>query len=141
EHAGGEHGRREARAFLVGPVDHLDRIARPEAEIVEAPHHLQRAEHAEHAVITPAGRLGIEMAADHHRRQRRVTPLATGEHVAHGVDLHGHAGILAPALEQASALAILLGQRLTVAAAAHAGSDLRDLVDRLPEAIAINAQI
>ena len=132
---------REARALLVGPVDHLDRIFRPDAEIVEGADHLERAEHAEHAVIAAAGRLGVEMAADHHRRQRRVGALAAGEHGAHAVDVDRHAGGLAPALEQPAALAVLVGQRLAVAAAAHARADLGDLVDRVPEPVAVDPEI
>ena len=104
EDARGEHGRGEAGAFLVGPVDHHDRVARLDAEVVEGADQLEPAEHAEHAVIAPAGRLGVEMAADLDRRQARVGALAAREHGAHRIDADGQARRLAPALEQRAAL-------------------------------------
>ena len=52
EHARRQHGRREARAFLVGPVGDDDRMLGLDAEIVERADDFQPAEHAEHAVDT-----------------------------------------------------------------------------------------
>src|SRR5262249_25447157 len=102
---------------------------------------LEPAEDAEDAVIAPAGRLGVEMAADQHRRQAVVRALAAREHGAHRVDAERQSGILAPTLAQEPALAIGIGQGLPVAAAAHAGPDLGDFVDRPPQALAIDAEI
>ena len=109
EDARGEHGGREAGALLVGPVGDDDGMPRLYSEVVEGADHFQPAEHAEHAVILAAGGLGVEMRADIDGRQARVRALAAGEHGAHFVDAHGQAGILAPALEQVAALAVLVG--------------------------------
>src|SRR5690606_41593407 len=45
---------------------------------------LQRGQHAEHAVEAPARRLGVEMAADQHRRQV-LRPRPRGEDVAEAI--------------------------------------------------------
>ncbi len=50
EHARGDHGRGEARAFLVGPHRDLDRRLGLVAEIVEAAHHFEPGQHAIDAV-------------------------------------------------------------------------------------------
>ena len=67
EHAGedarGEHGRRKARAFFVGPVDDLDRRIGLVAGVVQRAHRFERGQDAEHAVEFAAGRLGVEMRA------------------------------------------------------------------------------
>src|SRR5262249_27582196 len=60
--------RGEARAFLVGPIDHLDRRMGLVARLNQRPQRLQRSEDAEHAIEFAAGRLGIEMAAHCDRR-------------------------------------------------------------------------
>ena len=96
EDAGGEHGGGEARPLLVGPVDHDDRPARLDAEIVEGAHEFEAGQHAEHAVIAAAGRLGVEVAADIDRIEFRVGAFAAGEHGAHLVEAHGQARVLAP---------------------------------------------
>ena len=141
EDAGGQHRRGEARAFLVGPVDHLDRVAGADAEIVEGAHHLQRAEHAERTVELAAGRLGVEMAAHQDRRQRRIAPWAAGEHVAHGVDADGAAGGLAPAGEEVTRLPVEIRQRQPVAAALRRRADRRHLHQAVPQAQAVDAEI
>jgi hypothetical protein len=76
EHAGGQHGRGEARAFLVGPVGDHDRVLGLDAEIVERAHDFEAAEHAEHAVILAAGRLGVEVRADIDGQRIRIGALA-----------------------------------------------------------------
>ena len=42
-----------------------------DAGLVQCAHHLQAGEHAEHAIEPPAGRHGVEMAAEGDRRARR----------------------------------------------------------------------
>lgn len=73
------HRRREARAFLVGPVDDADRRFGLDAGIVERADHFQRAERPQDAVILPAGRLGVEMRADADGQLRHVAALAQAE--------------------------------------------------------------
>ena len=85
---GGHHRRREARAFLVGPVDDADRRFGFDPGVVQRAHHFQRAERAEHAVILAAGRLGVEMRADADGRLRHVASLAQAEHASRA---HRHA--------------------------------------------------
>src|SRR5262249_56635994 len=72
EHAGPHHWRREARALLVGPADHLDGCLGLVVEIVEGTDHLEACEHAVDAVKAAAGRLRVEMAAGEDGRQLGV---------------------------------------------------------------------
>ena len=141
EHAGGEHRRREAGAFLVGPVGDDNRVLRLDTEIVEAADHLQPAEDAQHAVIAAARRLRVEMGAHIDGQGIGVGALALREHSAHGVHGDGHAGFLAPFLEEVPCLAVIVGQRLPVVAAGDAGADLGHLVNGIPEAVRIDPQI
>jgi hypothetical protein len=69
KHARGHHGRGEARAFLVGPVGDDDGMLRLDVEIVQRAHDFETRQHAEHAVIFAAGRLGVEMRADIDRKR------------------------------------------------------------------------
>jgi hypothetical protein len=61
--------------------------------------------------------------------------------IAHGINAHGHAGRLAPALEQVAPLAVGIGQRLAVVAPGDAGADLGHLHQAVPKAIGIDAQV
>ena len=72
EHPRADHRRRKARALLVGPGDDLDRRLGLVAEIVQGAHEFEPGHHAIGAVELAAGRLGVEMAAGHDRRQARV---------------------------------------------------------------------
>jgi hypothetical protein len=141
EDAGGEHGGGEAGAFFVRPVGDDDRMSRLDAEIVHRAHDLKAGEHAEHAVIFATGRLGVEMRADIDGQRIRVGAGARHEHVAHRVDAHREARIVAPGLEQAAALRIGVGQRLAVVAAGNAGADLRHLHKTVPQAVAVDAHV
>ena len=136
-----QHGWRVAGAFLVGPVGDDDRMPGLDAEIVERADNFEAAQNAEHAVIFAAGRLRIEMAADIDRQRIRIGALATGEHGAHLVEAHFEPCRLAPFLEEAPALAVLIGQRLPVIAAGNARADLRHLHDGIPETIGIDTQV
>ncbi len=86
ERARADHRRREARALLVGPGDDLDRRLGLVAEIVQGAHELEPGHHAIGAVELAAGRLGVEMAAGHDRRQARVAAGPAREDVADLVD-------------------------------------------------------
>ena len=142
EHARGHHRRREARAFLVGPHGDFDRMLGADVEIVERAHHLQRRHHAERAVELAACRLRIEVAADHHRRQRVVRP-RTGARTSSPCASTGDAaaGFAAPRREQIAALPVEVGQRQPVDAALRRGADLRHLHQARPEPLAVDAQV
>src|SRR5215471_8086641 len=58
----GGHRGGESRAFLVGPVDDLDRCERLVASLAKATQALERGEYAKRAVELAAGRLGVEVA-------------------------------------------------------------------------------
>jgi len=141
EDARGQHGGGEAGAFLVGPVDHDDRPARPDAEVVEGADDFEAAQHAEHAVIAAAGRLRVEMAADIDRIEARVGAFAAREHGAHLVEAHAEPGALAPRFEQRSAPGVVVGQRLPIAAPGHPRPDLGQLVNGIPQPVGINAEV
>ena len=141
EHARGQHGRRVAGAFLVGPVGDHDGMLRPDTKVVEGAHDFKAAQHAQHAVIFPAGRLRVEVAADIDRKRGRVRPGPGREHVAHAVEAHLAAGRLAPSLEERAALGVFVGQRLAVVAACDAGADLRHLHQAVPEPLAVDLQV
>ena len=141
EHTGGDHRGRETRALLVGPVHDLDRVLGLDAEIIQRPDHLQRAENAENTVILAAGRLGIQMAAQHHRKRIGVRAFAPGKHVAHAVDPHGQALVFTPLGEQITALLVGIGQRLAVITAAQAGPDLRHVHKAVPQPLPVDPDI
>src|SRR5205814_1959510 len=90
--------RRKARAFLVGPVDDADRGFRLDPGVIERADDLERCQRAEHAVELAAGRLGIEMRAQAHRRLRHVAAPAQAEHRSQRIDMHFEArGLARPA--------------------------------------------
>jgi len=133
----GHGGGAEARAFFVGPVDDFDRTRRLDAPVVERAHHFEAGQHAEHAIETATGRLGVQVAAGRHGRQVIPPARAPREHVAHSVDVDAAARLLAPAPEQVAAGAVLVGQRLPVAAAPGGGADLRHQHQALPESFGV----
>ena len=141
EHARRDHRRRVARAFLVGPVGDLDRVAGLDLEVVERTHDFQRAEHAEHAVELAAGRLGVEMAAEHHGGKIVFDAGAAREHVAHLVDLERTAGLLAPRAEQFASLLVDVSEGEALAAALRRAADLRHFHQRVPQPLSIDADV
>ena len=141
ENAGGQHGWRKAGTLLVGPVGHDNRMLRLDAEIVHRADNFESAEHTQDAVIFAAGRLGVEVRAHIDRQRILVFTGAGGEHVAHGVNAHGHAGCLAPALKQMAPLAIGVSQGLAVVAAGNAGADFRHLHQRVPKPCTVDLHV
>ena len=139
--AGAHHRRREAAALLVGPGDDLDRRVGLDLQVVEGADDLQPGEHPVGAVELAACRLGIEMAAGHHRRARVVLARAAGEDVADAVDAHRAAGGLAPADEQVAALPVEVGEREPTHAALLGRADLRQLHQGLPQSVAVYRQV
>ncbi len=112
-----------------------------DAEIVHGSDDFQSAEHAENAVIFAAGRLCIEVRADIDGQGVRVCSRPGHEHVAHGVDRHGHAGFLAPFLEQLAALGVGIGQGLAIVATGNTRTDLCHLHQTVPEAFCVDPQV
>ena len=141
KHARGEHGRGEPCALFIGPVGHNNRVFGLNAQIVQAAHHFQSAQDAQHPVIAPAGGLGVQMAAHIDRQRLGVGACTGGKHIAHRVHPHCHVGITAPARKQVAALAVSIGQGLAVVSARNAWADLGHLVQAVPKARRIDAQV
>ena len=141
EDAGCHHRRREARAFLVGPGRDLDGCVGLVAEVVEGADHLEAGEHAIDAVELATGGLAVDVAAGHHRRERLVRASPAGEDVAHLVDAHGAAGLLAPLDEEVARSLVHVGEREPADAALLRRPDLRHLHEARPQAIAIDLDV
>jgi hypothetical protein len=141
ENAGGEHSGGETGALLVGPVGDHDGVAGLDLALVQGADDLQAAQHAQHAVVFSAGRLGIEMRADIDWQRIRVGALAPGEHGAHLVDAHGQPLGLAPFGEQAPPGGVVIGQGLAVVAAGDAGADLCHLHQAVPQPVAVESEV
>ena len=141
ENARRQHRRRVARAFLVGPVDDLDRRVGLVAGFVQRAHRLQRAEDAERTVKFAAGRLGVEMRAHGNRREIVVLAGAACEHVADFVNRDRAAERLAARLEPVTYLPVEVGQREAANAALRRCADLRRLHQRVPEPLRIDLKV
>jgi hypothetical protein len=141
EGAGRDHRRREARAFLVGPVHDFDRATRAQLSVVQAANHLQAGEHANDAVVAPAVHLRIEMAADGDRRQAGVLALPSCKYVPDCVHGQGAAGLAAPGDELVAHLAIGVGKRDAGETAGAADADPGGALDRAPVALGVDRQI
>ena len=81
------------------------------------------------------------MAAGHYRRQRSVASGAASEDIADAIDSDGAASLLAPAHEQVARLAVEIGQRQATNAAFDGGAELRQLHQRLPQALAVDVRL
>ena len=145
EHAGGEHGRGEARAFLVGPVDDLDGCVGLVAGAMQGAQRFERGKDAERAVELAAGRLGVEVRAHGDRGQGGVFGAVLArparEHVADLVDRDRAAERLALRLEPVAHLAVEIGQREAADAALWGGADLRGLHQVVPQTLGIDLQV
>src|SRR5262249_55416699 len=131
----------ETRAFLIGPYHDLDGRIRLIAGIVERADDLEPGEHAIDAVEAAAGRLRVEMAAGHHRREVAAPPGAAREDVAHAIDADAAAGVLAPAHEEVATLAVEIAERQALRAAFRRRPDLGHRHETLPQALFIDAQV
>jgi hypothetical protein len=120
QHVGGE-----TAALLVGEEGDGDRAPRADTRVIEGADHLQPGEDAQGAVVAAAGADRVDVAAGHHRRQRRVQPGAGGDHVADPVDADRQPQVPHPAHHQLAAAGVLVGQRqpavAAVARVAHLG--------------------
>jgi len=140
EHPRGGHGRREPRAFLVGPVHHLDRREGLVTGLDQGAQRLERAEHAEHAVEFAAGGLGIEMATECDRRHVGL-PRPSREHCAHVVDGHGAAELFGARLEPIAHFSVEIAQREPADAALGRAADRGSLHQLAPQPLAVDLQI
>ena len=80
--AGTEHGGREARPFLVGPVDDHDGGIRFVSQIDHGAERFKGAQYTQHAVKLAAGWLGIEMRAHGDGEQIAAPARPCRKHVA-----------------------------------------------------------
>ncbi len=135
------HGAAEAAAFLVGPVDQLDRRLGRDVEVVQRAQHFQPGDNAERAVELAAGGLAIQMRAHQHRQAVGIPALAPGEHVAHGIGPHLGAERLAMGAEKVAAAAVLLGQGDALDAAFFRAADLGVFHQRVPEPGAVDSLV
>ena len=106
--------------------------------VVERAHDLEAAEHAEDAVVAAAGDLGVEVAADHHRRQRVVAARPAREDVAHAVDGDRATGRLAPSDEQVAHLLVGVVERESSQATGPARPDLGRIHECPPRCCQLN---
>ena len=136
KNARGQHRRRVARAFFVGPVHDLDRGVGVVAGLVQRAHGFERAEDAEHAVEFAAGRLRVEMRAHGDRRKVVVLARPPREHVADFVDRNRAAERLASGLEPVAHLPVEIGQREAANAALGRGADTSPSPSAYPKAVA-----
>ena len=134
------HGGREARAFLIRPVDDRDGCLRARAAGVQRADNLEPQQHAIGAVVLAAGRHAIEMAADCDRGQRRIGTRIGQHHAAEPVDRERAPCGECPVAQQRPRLAILRRQREAVHAAIGPGADARHVREALPEPVRVEAQ-
>ena len=103
---------------------------------------LEPAEHAEHAVIAAAGRLGVEMAADMTGGSAGVRrPRGGRTWCPSGRPPWSARRPRTSVWNSAPALGVVVGQRLAVVAAGNARPDLRHLMDGVPQPVAVDAEI
>ena len=140
ENARTHHHRHETRAFLVGPEGDFNRRFGLDAVVVQGAHDFQTGQHTIVAVEFSAGRLGVDVAAGHDRRQGIVAAGAAHEAVADLVNGDGHAGIPGPASDAIPALLVQVGQRQAADAALGGGADLGEFHERGPKPFAVDAQ-
>ena len=136
-----QHRRRVARALFIGEVRHHDGMFGLNAQIVQGADDLQAAQHAKHAVVFPARGLGIEVTADIDGQRIGVRAFAAGKHVAHLIQPHRAARILAPFLEQGAAFAVFIGERLAVVAACDTGADLGHFHQAVPQTVRVDLEV
>src|SRR5208282_2290457 len=141
EDAGGGHRRREPRAFFVRPNDRLDWGPRLDSEVIQGPQHLKTRHDAIGAIELAAGRLTVEMAACHDRRQRVVGAGTARENIADRVDADRATRLLAPVPEKIARLLVECRQREPAHPTLGRGTDLRHLHEALPQPFAIDLEI
>src|SRR5262245_6278486 len=108
--------------------------------VVERPQHFKPSQHPVDPIKLPARRLGVEVTACQHRRQRVISARASGKNVAHLVDLDLTPCLTGPAYEHIAALAIYIRQSHPTHPTARCCPNPGHLHERLPESLAINTE-
>ena len=134
QHVGAEPG-----ALLVGEEGHLDRSSGDDAGVVQRLDHLQPAEHAEVAVVAPAGGHGVDVAAGHHRGEV-FAPRPPADDVADGVDADLEAEGLHPLHHQVPARLVGVGQGQPAAASVAGVADLRQRGQPSPQPLTVDPE-
>ena len=141
EHAGGDHGRREARALLVGPVHHLDRRVGLVAGLVAACA-APRARPARRARRRTCRRsAGCRDGCRSRSAARRPLPVAAREHRAHVVDGDAAAERLGARAEPVAHLPVEIGQRQPADAALRRAADRGGLHQLAPQPLGVDREI
>jgi hypothetical protein len=118
----------------------LDRMAGTHALVVQRPDRLQRAQHAELAVVLAAGGDGVDVRAHHHRRLPRLAgPLA--EDVAHLIHAHAQAGLAHPSDHEVAATPVLVAEGQPGQAAPFGGADASQLLDGALQPLAVDLHV
>jgi len=139
-HAAGDHGGLKAGALLVGEDRQRHRVARADTLVVQRADRLQRAEHAELAVVLAAGGDGVDVRAHHHRRAAGLAgPLA--EDVAHLVHADPQASLAHPGGHEIAAALVLVAEGQAGEAAALGRAHLSELLDRRLQACAVDLHV
>ena len=140
ERARAAHDRNEATAFLVGPYRDTDGLLGRDAGRVERAQYLQASQNTVVAVELAARRLRVDMASGEHDRPRRIAARPYREDIAGAVDFDARARLAQPAHHQIAALPVEIGERESPHAAPGRRTDGRELHQRLPQALAVDAQ-
>ena len=138
-HPGGDHRGLEARALLVGEHDHPHRVPGRYAVVVQRAQGLERAQHAELAVVAAAARHRVRVRAHEHRRAG-LGAGADAEDVAHLVHRDLEPGLAHPPHQQIAAAPVVVGEGHPVEPAARGGPDAAERVHALGQPHAIDAQ-
>ena len=108
-HQAAQHVGREPGTLLVGEEPHRQGPPGGDAGPLHRLHHLQSGQHAQVAVVAPAGAHGVDVAAAHHRRPR-LGPGQGAHHVADAVDADLHAQVPHPGDNEVAAVPVFVGQ-------------------------------
>ena len=108
--AAAKQGDAEAGALFIAKTDDLDSLCQPSPLLVQTLHHLNRRQHAEHAVVAPGVAHGVKMRAQQHRRRALLHAFIATADVADAVVPHHHTGGLHPLTHQLVGLQMLRRQ-------------------------------
>src|SRR5262249_50227028 len=92
-------------------------------------------------VEAASGRLRVEMAASHHRRQVGIAAGTAGKDVADSVHRDRAARLLAPADEQAACLGVEIARRQAAHATLLRPADPRQLCQARPQPLAVDLEV
>ncbi len=141
ENARGEHGGGETGALFVGPVHNDNRVFGFDAKVIHRPNGLERAQHAQNAIVFPARGLRVEVRAHIDRQSIRVGAFAGHEHIAHGIDAHRQARRIAPRFEQRAPFGVFVGQGLAITSTCDPWADLGHFHQTVPKTVSVHGQV